>query len=332
MGEMDKFMENFPNQEMEEELLDFYFCVRNFLYICELVDENYVVYTENGEDGKFRLKLFCVNPAVNLQKCLEKGMSAVFFSATLLPMDYYRRLLSTRSDDYGVYVRSPFSQEKRRILTGYDVSSRYTRRNYEEYKKIASYIARTVWQRKGNYMVFFPSYNFMEEVRRVYEAEFSADWVRCIFQTPGMREKEREEFLEEFRENQQTLVGFCVLGGVFSEGIDLMGDRLIGTIIVGTGIPQIGTEREILKEYYDKKGEKGFDYAYRYPGMNKVLQAAGRVIRTQEDVGVILLLDERFSTPEYGKLFPVEWEDRLPCRLDTVEGLLEQFWKDKNGK
>ena len=187
-----------------------------------------------------------MNPAENIGRCLEKGKSAVFFSATLLPMDYYRSLLSTRKDDYGIYVTSPFQQEKRCILTGRDVSSRYTRRGYEEYHRIASDIARTVWTRKGNYMVFFPSYKFMEDVLDVYENEFSVDWVRCIAQTSGMHEQEKEEFLEEFSTSEGTLVGFCVMGGIFSEGIDLMGEKLIGVVIVGTGLPQIGTEREIL--------------------------------------------------------------------------------------
>lgn len=332
MGELDKFLEEPPNEEIVDEILDFYFRVRDFLNIDELVDENYVVYTENGEDGKFWMKLFCVNPAANIGTFLGKGISTVFFSATLLPMTYYRKLLSVREDDYGIYVQSPFDRKKRCILIGYDVSSRYTRRNYEEYRRIAEYIARTIWQKKGNYMVFFPSYRLMEEVKEVYETEFSVDWVRCISQTSGMNEREKEEFLEEFSNQDGTLVGFCVMGGVFSEGIDLMGDRLIGAIVVGTGLPQIGTEREILKNYYDNRGENGFDYAYRYPGMNKVLQASGRVIRTQEDIGMILLLDERFRNTDYRSLFPVEWTDRKFCTIENVEHILSGFWGTHNEK
>ncbi len=328
MGEMDKLLQELRGEEMPEKLLDFYFGVRDFLNINELLDENYVVYTERANQGMVCLKLFCVNPAENLGRCLEKGKSAVFFSATLLPMEYYKTLLSSRKDDYGIYIQSPFQQEKRCILTGCDVSSRYTRRGYEEYHRIASYIARMVWTRKGNYMVFFPSYKFMEEVREVYENEFSVEWVRCISQAAGMNEQEKEEFLEEFSESEGTLVGFCVMGGIFSEGIDLMGEKLIGAIIVGTGLPQIGTEREILRQYYNKKGTDGFDYAYRYPGMNKVLQSAGRVIRTQEDVGAILLLDERFRDREYNRLFPIEWSDRRNCTLQTVENELKQFWEE----
>ncbi len=176
-------------------------------------------------------------------------------------------------------------------------------------------------------MIFFPSYRLMEDVYQVYEEEFSVDWVRCIRQNSDMTEWEREEFLEEFQSREGTLVGFCVLGGIFSEGVDLTGERLIGAVIVGTGLPQIGSEREILKEYYDRRNHAGFDYAYRYPGMNKVLQAAGRVIRTKEDKGVILLLDERFLGRDYAEIFPQEWQDRSVCRMDTVEQDLDVFWK-----
>lgn len=326
-GEMDRLLEESPSQEIVDGILELYFDIRDFLNISELLDENYVIYASEGEDGKFRIRLYCVNPAANLQECLNKGSSAVFFSATLIPMKYYRSLLSTREDDYGIYVRSPFEQKNRCILICADVSSRYTRRGYEEYRKIAEYIARMAWQKKGNYMVFFPSYRLMEDVYQVYEEEFAVDWIRCICQTASMNEREREEFLEEFQEQKkETLLGFCIMGGIFSEGIDLMGDRLIGAAVVGTGLPQVNLERELLKQYYDKKGECGFDHAYRYPGMNKVLQAAGRVIRTKEDVGTILLMDERFLNPDYRMLFPAEWEDAAVCRLGNVDHHLKQFW------
>lgn len=327
-GELEEILEEKElEEELRREILEFYFTVRDFLNVSELVDENYVVYTENSAEEGFRLRLFCVNPAENLGEYLKKGRSAIFFSATMFPMLYYRELLTTDREAYGIYVQSPFPKENRRILIGSDVSSRYTRRNHAEYRKIAGYIARCVWQRPGNYMVFFPSYRLMEDVYQVYEEEFSVDWVRCVCQVPDMTEREREEFLEEFQSREGTLVGFCVLGGIFSEGVDLTGESLIGSIVVGTGLPQIGSEREILKEYYDKRKQGGFDYAYRYPGMNKVLQAAGRVIRTKEDKGVILLLDDRFLGRDYAEIFPREWQDRGICRLDTVESALNDFWK-----
>ena len=329
---MDKLLEEPPSEDFVEGLLEFYFQVRDFLNITELVDENYVVYASHGEDEKFRIKLFCVNPAANLQKCLDKGIGTVFFSATLLPMSYYRKMLSTRTENFGIYVDSPFDQKKRCILTCRDVSSRYTRRNYEEYRKIAEYIARMAWQKKGNYMVFFPSYRLMEDVHAVYQNEFAARWVQCICQTSSMNEREREEFLMEFtEEKKETLLGFCVMGGIFSEGIDLMGDRLIGVAVVGTGLPMVSGEREILKQYFDQKGENGFDYAYRYPGINKVLQSAGRVIRTKEDRGTILLMDDRFLDRDYRNLFPREWSDLQICSLETVEIQLKEFWISVEG-
>ena len=326
-GELDQLLEEPPAQEVVDGILDFYFAVRNFLNISELLDDNYVVYTAFDENGRFYMKLFCVNPAENLQKYLDKGNSTVFFSATLLPLQYYRKMLSTRSENFGMYVESPFEQKKRCLMICRDVSSKYTRRGYEEYRKIAEYIARMSWQKKGNYMVFFPSYRLMEDVYQVYQDEFSVSWVRCISQHASMTELEREEFLEEFtEETEETLVGFCVMGGIFSEGIDLIGDRLIGAAVVGTGLPQVNCEREILKGYYDEKGEQGFDYAYRYPGMNKVLQAAGRVIRTKEDTGAILLMDERFLNRDYRNLFPREWNDACTCTLGNVEKHLQAFW------
>ena len=326
-GELDQLLEESPAQEVVDGILDFYFEVRDFLNISELVDDNYVVYTAFDENGRFYMKLFCVNPAENLQKCLDKGNSTVFFSATLLPLQYYRKMLSTRSENFGMYVESPFEQKKRCLMICRDVSSKYIRRGYEEYRKIAEYIARMSWQKKGNYMVFFPSYRLMEDVYQVYQDEFSVSWVRCISQHASMTELEREEFLEEFtEETEETLVGFCVMGGIFSEGIDLIGDRLIGAAVVGTGLPQVNCEREILKGYYDEKGEQGFDYAYRYPGMNKVLQAAGRVIRTKEDTGAILLMDERFLNRDYRNLFPREWNDACTCTLGNVEKHLQAFW------
>ncbi len=318
---------------VREELLAFYFTVRDFLNISGSVDEDYVVYTQQDPDGSFFLKLFCVNPSGNLQACLDKGVSAVFFSATLHPMGYYRTLFSRRKDDYAVYVKSPFDPRRRCLCVGRDVSSRYTRRGQEEYQRISSYIYAAVNAKAGNYLVFFPSYQMQQEVFQEFLAAYAMEPVRCICQKTGMDEGEREDFLENFQTDRkegglgkESLVGFCVMGGIFSEGIDLIGESLIGVVVVGTGIPQVSHEREILKAYYDQRGGQGFDYAYRYPGMNKVLQAAGRVIRTPEDRGVILLLDDRFLQRDQRRLFPVEWSDHIVCSRGTVEQHLGEFW------
>ena len=328
-GELEEILEEKNlDEELRKEILEFYFVVRDFLNVSELVDENYVVYTECFGENDFRLRLFCVNPAANLSEYLKKGRSAVFFSATLFPMLYYRELLTTETDAYGIYVQSPFSAKNRRILIGSDVSSRYTRRNHTEYRKIAEYISRCVWQRQGNYMVFFPSYQYMGEIEEILEEEpLKAD---LLVQGQGMGEAEKAEFLEEFeKERSHSLAAFCVMGGVFSEGIDLKEERLIGVIVVGTGLPMVCVEQEVLKGYFDETEEKGFDFSYQYPGMNKVLQAAGRVIRTPEDRGVILLLDDRFLRRDHLELFPREWEHFQVVNRGNAARCLEDFWNGR---
>lgn len=325
-------MEEFLEKPMEfperRSVLELYFAVRNFLRIYDLVDEHYVIYAQ-AEEERFSVKLFCVDPSANLQACVDKARAAVFFSATLLPVNYYKKLLSTRTDDYAIYAESTFLASQRLILFGKDVSTKYTRRNPAEYKKIARYILALVQAKSGNYMAFFPSYRLMQEVCSCLreEIEESGTNLAILCQTSNMREEEREEFLAAFEEErEETLVAFCVMGGIFGEGIDLKNDRLIGAVIVGTGLPQVSNEREILKKYYDERGGQGFDYAFRYPGMNKVLQAAGRVIRTAEDRGVVLLLDERFLQPEYLPLFPREWQERSLCDSGQVRAAAQTFW------
>lgn len=328
--EMEKFMEVCEKESLKEELKDLYFAIRDFLTIYDRLDENYVIYTEMQADGRFLLKLFCVNPAVNLKEYLDQGNSAVFFSATLLPIQYYKELLSTNKDDYAVYALSPFDPDNRLLLIGGEVSTKYTLRGQVMYQKIARYLLHMVRQKKGNYIAFFPSYKMMEEIYECFIGETErerGEKVETIIQTQRMLETEREEFLQAFEEEREySMLGFCVLGGIFSEGIDLTADRLIGAAIVGTGLPQVCNEREILKQYFDKRQMRGFDYAYLYPGMNKVLQAAGRVIRTGEDKGVILLLDERFLGRQYQETFPREWAGYGTCRLEQLDGILSRFW------
>ena len=330
LSETDRYLEECVDKEVRETVLDFYFQVRSFLNIYDGLDENYVIYTEYQENGRFVLKLFCVNPAANLQKCLDKGNSAVFFSATLLPIQYYKRLLSTEKDNYAVYIDSSFDTKKRLLMNGVDVSTRYTMRSREMYQRYATYIFRVVKAKMGNYLIFFPSYRFMEDVYQEFTQLLASDEeeMELVIQQKHMDEEERENFLRAFEMGREkSLIGFGVLGGIFSEGIDLTNEKLIGTLIIGTGLPQVCNEREILKSYFDQKGLYGFDYAYRYPGMNKVLQAAGRVIRTEDDRGVILLLDERFQREKGKEIFPREWADCQRCRLDIVEEKIRLFWE-----
>ena len=323
---LDEFLQKPMEFPERKTVTEFYLNVRNFLNIHELVDSHYVIYSEHTEDGRFMLKLYCVDPSLNLQSCINKGNATIFFSATLLPIQYYKSLLSTKEDNYAVYAETAFTEEQKLLLVGRDVSSKYTRRNQTEFSKIASYIKKTALTKQGNYMVFFPSYKMMQQV---YEAflELDTEEIDIVLQEIGMKEEAREFFLAEFaKERRHSLVAFCVMGGIFGEGIDLKHEQLIGAIVVGTGLPQISNEREILMNYYEERSGQGFDYAYRYPGMNKVLQAAGRVIRTTEDVGVIELLDERFLQSDYRALFPREWENFDICTVENVEEKVEAFW------
>ncbi len=345
-GAIDDYLEDHDDSPVRQEILEFYFEVSHFLEMYELVDENYVIYSEMESDGSFILKLFCVNPAKNLRECMMRGRSTILFSATLLPIQYYKKLLGAEEGDYEVYAKSVFCPEKLGLYIGNDVTSKYARRSDEEYYRIASYIHETVRQRHGNYMLFFPSHAFLRDIYDIYMHYFNADGsVECIVQEDYMNEQAREDFLNRFTgnedcdlsamiqmeieiEEERSLLGFCVMGGIFSEGIDLKNDSLIGAMIIGTGLPQVCNERELLKQYFDSWGENGFDYAYRYPGMNKVLQAAGRVIRTVEDFGIVALLDERFLTPAYQKLFPREWNHYEIVSVDYIGRRIERFWDE----
>lgn len=327
LSKLEDYLEECKDAEKKKRVLDFYFAVRSFLNVHDIMDENYVIFSEMMEDGRFQIKLFCVNPAVNLQNYLEQGNSTIFFSATLLPVHYYKKLLSVEKDDYAVYAHSSFPQENKFLFIGTDVSTRYTRRGESTYQRFARYIAVMAEQKKGNYMAFFPSYRFLEEVHTCF-LECVDHEVDSICQVSYMDEEQREEFLEEFeQEREKSLVAFCVMGGIFSEGIDLTDDKLIGAVIAGTGLPQVCTEREILKQYFNAADMDGFDYAYLYTGMNKVLQSAGRVIRTESDRGVILLLDDRFRAMRYREVFPREWQQYQLGSVKNLEQEIRTFWE-----
>ena len=384
---IDHYLEDHEDSPVRKELLEFYFKLSHFLMIHELLDDHYEIYSQYTADNCFELKLFNVNPSKNLRECMMRGRCSVLFSATLLPIRYYKQLLGADEGDYEVYAKSVFDARRKGLFIANDVTSKYSRRTESEYYNIASYLHRIVQMRTGNYMVFFPSHAFLKKVLEVYEENFADEHVECLVQDEYMNEQSREEFLMRFGggrsareissafstelpktelpitelpgielpitelpmedppackenfleevihmeieyEEDRTLLGFCVLGGIFSEGIDLKKDQLIGAIIVGTGLPMVCNEREILKKYFDRQGDNGFDYAYRYPGMNKVLQAAGRVIRTAEDIGIVALLDERFLTTPYQRMFPREWREYEDVSLKEIGHYVERFWDE----
>lgn len=361
----DLFSDEKQDFEGRDELVKLYFNIKNFIETYENIDGAYKIYADYNDNGDFRIKLLCMEPAAELKKRTDNAGSAIFFSATLLPIKYYTEQLGGTASDPAIYVPSPFSKSNRLVMVGGDISTKYDRRCESEYQKIGKYISEFVSSKKGNYLVFFTSYKMMEDVLQnspelqKWNIEFSdgknltqkstcekfwaenekiksgldkipkksSDDITLLVQRRSMTERDKESFLESFSENNgSTLVGFTVLGGAFSEGIDLTGDRLIGACVVGTGLPTVGNERELFKSYFDNKNKDGFDYAYLYPGMNRVCQAAGRVIRTDKDIGAILLLDERFLKSKYSSLFPAEWIPYTRVTIGNVKKVTEEFF------
>lgn len=332
-----------PGNERDA-VLNLYFEVRHFLAMYDFSDTDYRYYTAYGEDGSFYARVQCMQPARALTEQLKKGKSAVFFSATLLPVRYYMEELGGGEEDYAIYVPSPFAKEQRLVMVGCDVNFRYANRGPRMYEKAAEYILKFTEAKQGNYFVFFSSYRMLQDVaavleERLGEAEGAGLSERTTVlhkQKTNMTEAEREEFLAEFtEESEETHIGLCVLGGIFGEGIDLKGERLIGAVIVGTGLPLVCDERELFRRYYDGQTDSakdGFSCAYLYPGMNKVQQAAGRVIRTMEDKGAVLLLDDRFAGAQYASLFPKEWYPYGTVTLRTMSERLDAFWNGQCGK
>ncbi len=325
---MEKFLEDHDDSPVRKAVLEFYFEISHFLLIYDKLNDKYVTYTEMQPEGSFMVKLFCVDPSGNLRECMMRARSSILFSATLLPIQYYKGLLGGTEEDYEVYARSVFPPERKGLFIGSDITSKYTRRNRQEYLRAACYIKEITAQKQGNYLIFFPSHAFLKQVYDIYmETFYEQEKETCICQEEYMGEKEREEFLRRFRPAEKSLLGFCVMGGIFGEGIDLKRDDLIGAVIVGTGLPQVCNEREIMRQYFEERTGNGFDYAYQYPGMNKVLQAAGRVIRTVEDTGVITLLDERFLQRSYQRMFPVEWREYGITTCNNIAAQVRKFWQ-----
>ena len=326
------YLENHDPSPLRDEILEFSFVVSHFLYIYELMDDKYVTYGFIDDNGEFDVRLYCVDPSNNLRDCMKRGIASILFSATLLPIRYFKSLLGADLEDYEVYAESTFDPDRRGLYLADGVTTKYSERGDTQYTSIARYIHDIVSVKRGNYMVFFPSYSFLSNVYTAYGALYSTECIRC--QNDHMSEEEREQFLEEFkstggniRANADSLIGFCVLGGIFSEGIDLQGESLIGSIIVGTGIPMVCDENEIIRDFFDSRGENGMKYAYIYPGFNKVLQAAGRVIRTHDDTGIVALLDYRFGYSSYRELYPREWQDVRRITLKSASAELMRFWE-----
>ena len=306
-----------------EELLDLFFTISGFIRVAEQYDDSYVTCFEKSKKD-VKLKLFCIDPSIQLGKAMNRCKAAVFFSATMTPMDYFKKILGCDSNATGLILPSPFPGENLKPLV-YDKISTFYRDRDNTKAQVSQAISTLVSQKTGNYLIFFPSYEYMMMVFQAFQSGFPDGEI--IIQAPGMSENEREEFLNRFsRENHQTLVGFAVMGGIFGEGIDLVGERLSGAVVVGVGLPGISLENELIRKYFADYHNAGFEYAYQYPGINRVLQAAGRVIRTETDQGVVLLIDQRYGTHRYRSHLPGEWD---PVKVQSQEQLtqaLQKFW------
>ncbi len=308
----------------DDELHSLFMKIKKFISVFEIFDKRFNLFIEaHGEDASVRL--MCLDPSYMLDECMKKGTSTILFSATLTPLEYFSDILGCTKAQ-SITLKSPFDKEKLCLVGVNNVSTRY-----EDRKKsagtIANIIRAAVEGKQGNYIVYFPSYAYLTEVGEIFEKKYPK--IKVTYQKKSMSEKAKKDFLDSFDAKKDgTMVGFCVLGGSFSEGIDLRGERLIGAIIVGVGLPTISSELNIIKEYYDKTRETGYAYAYTYPGMIKVLQAAGRVIRSEDEKGVVFLVDDRFATPEYHQLLPEHWKHIK--YINNAKDLLKEvceFWK-----
>ncbi|MCX8131116.1 MAG: ATP-dependent DNA helicase [Clostridia bacterium] len=328
----DKYLSGSEPLHFRDKLLEFYLEAMSFLRIAEFFNERYVTYYERNTNDII-LKLFCLDPSFLLNQAMKRAKASILFSATLSPMKYFAKILGGDEEldikeekpVSRIRLPSPFPRENLCIMMDPTTSTRYSTREFS-YNKIALSLYTFSSSKPGNFLVYFPSYSYMNEVYVRFTGMNTG--VGTICQKPDMTESEREMFLEEFAECRQgSLLGFAVMGGVFGEGIDLIGERLSGVVVVGVGLPQICLERDIIRNYFDEQNGQGFEYAYIYPGMNKVMQAVGRVIRTEEDKGAVLLIDERFSYSAYRGLFPTEWHPVIEVKGNkSLKEILEDFW------
>jgi Rad3-related DNA helicase len=314
------------NRELNEDnnFLQLYFNVLSFMMISDFYDERYVTFVEvQGED--LMLKLFCLDPSFLLGEALQRGGSAIMFSATLSPLVYFREILAGGDEDKMLSLDTPFDNRNLCLMTAGNVSTKYKDREQSR-QQVTRLIGSFVSGKTGNYIVYFPSYKYMNDIF----AEFIMTYpdITAVIQETSMSEEQRENFLACFSENpEETYVAFCVLGGIFSEGIDLKGSRLIGAAVVSVGLPQLSIQQNIIRDYFNSKNGMGYEYAYMYPGMNKVLQAAGRVIRCESDTGAVLLIDRRYSHKNYINLFPKHWHSGRNIKdIASLEKTLQSFW------
>jgi DNA excision repair protein ERCC-2 len=322
LDEMESWLARNEVSDFREDLLALYFQTLSFKRTAELYDDRFVTLVTGGNSA--RMRLLCLDPSHLLRQALNRGKSAIFFSATLTPIDYYRSLSGGEPGDLFLELTSPFPPGQLAVFIHDRIQTRFKARA-NSLEAVAAAVGALVQAKPGNYLVYFPSYQYLSDVLEKFRTAFPH--IRILEQHPGMSETERSDFLAAFQvEHQTVLVGFAVLGGIFGEGIDLVGERLIGAIIVGVGLSQLSLERNLIRDHFEEKLGAGFDYAYTFPGMNRVLQATGRVIRSETDKGVVLLIDARFGQSGYGRLFPEWWKPVQISDLDKLNQAAKVFW------
>jgi DNA excision repair protein ERCC-2 len=308
----------------EPEVLDLFFEIIMFLKASERFDENYAMIYQKVEQ-ELDIHLYCINTAKLLIKAIKKVGTVVFFSATLSPFFYYLDLFGLPADTATLKLGSPFPSEHFLTLIADKISTRYNHRQ-KTAQQVANLLHHFEKSNQGNLLFFFPSYAYL---RNIYERYTPANSdTQVVVQQSKMSDKDRTDFLSLFtnKSGQTTVVGFAVMGGIFGEGIDLVGNSLTGVAVLGVGLPGISVEENLIKQHFDDTIGYGYDYAYVFPGMNRVLQAAGRVIRSENDKGILLLIDDRYSRPDYQSLMPNSWFPKLIKSEMELDGEIKQFW------
>ncbi|NCC74909.1 MAG: DEAD/DEAH box helicase [Clostridia bacterium] len=324
-----QYLDDHADDPESKKILDLFLAAHFFNKVAELYYGQAYITTAFQENKATKVRLMCLDASTFLTDIYRDRHPVVFFSATLNPLDYYVGLLdsdaSSRQPEK-LSLPSPFPPENFLVLLDTRYSTRYQDRT-STIVPIVEEILAAARTRIGNYLVFLPSYAYLAKVRQILKMQKDRTDLDFIVQVPSMDEAQKQAFLNRFeRFGSKTLIGLAVLGSLFNEGIDLTGERLSGVMIVGVGLPQLSPEREIMSQYFASRLGRGFEYAYQYPGFNKVQQAAGRVIRSETDTGFVLLIDDRYKKPEYQALFPQEWQ---PCEIEDTTGLvamLRDFW------
>lgn len=274
-----------------------------------------------------RVKILSLYPAEYVREALDLFRAGILFSATLTPHEYYMDMCGAANDGYFFSVPSPFPPENLLVLCEGGLRTDYRSRE-ETAPRLAQILLSAVRLKKGNYIAFFPSYRYLEMVRGLLTALGAEGETDITVNTPNMQKEERAAFLNSFRSpRSRPLLGLAVMGGHFGEGVDLPGEQLIGAFVIGVGLPQVSPERGLISDFFSDMGGEGFLYAYVYPGISRVLQAAGRVIRTETDRGFVYLIDARYPREPYRPLLPPHWQVQ---RADNGRGekLLADFWQD----